>query len=51
MDEMNMGSLVKILATPQKHKKKEKVLKLIMKSDEHLNFHSSKLSGDINSLI
>ncbi len=36
---------------PQKHKRKEKVPKPIVESDEHLNFHSSKSSGDMNSLI
>jgi hypothetical protein len=49
--KVSMGSLVKTLPTLKKYKGKEKVHKPIMESDEHVNFHSFKSSGDVNSLI
>lgn len=51
VDKVSVGSSVKIPTTPQKHKRKEKALRPIVKSDEYLNFHSSESSGDMNSLI
>jgi hypothetical protein len=37
--------------TFQKQKRKEKVLEPIVEFNEHVDFHSSKSSGDVNSLI
>jgi hypothetical protein len=51
MDELNMGSLVKTPTTLQKQKGKEKNFKPIVDFNEHVDFHSSKLNGDVNSLI
>ncbi len=51
IDEIYMGSLVKTPITPQEQKGKEKILKPIVEFDEHVDFHSSKSSGDVNSLI
>lgn len=49
---MNTGSSTKTLMSPEKHKGKEKVLKLIVESMEHVDFHSSlESSGDVHSLI
>jgi len=51
MDELNMGSLVKAPTPLQKQKGKEKFFKPIVEFNEHGDFHSSKLNGDVNSLI
>jgi hypothetical protein len=46
-----MGSLAKTPMAPRKHKGKEKVFEPIVELDEHINFHSFELNGDVNSLI
>jgi hypothetical protein len=46
MDKVNVGSLIKTPTTPQKQKRKEKVLEPIVEFDEHVDFHSLKLNGD-----
>jgi hypothetical protein len=47
-----VGSPIKTLATPNKHKGNEKVFELIVELVEHIDFHFfSKLSGDVHSLI
>ncbi len=51
VDEVSMGSHVKTPTTPQKQKGKEKILELIMESEEHIDFHSLKSNEDVNSLI
>jgi len=51
MDKVNVGPLIKTPTTPQKHKRKEKVLELIVELNEHFDFHSSKLNGDVNFFI
>jgi hypothetical protein len=51
VDEVNVSSSAKTPTTPKKHKGKEKVLKPIVESNEHINFHSFELNGDVNSLI
>ncbi len=52
VDEVSIGSLVKIPATPQKQKGKEnKIPKPIVELDEHVDFHSSKSSENMNSFI
>jgi len=48
---VNVGSLVKTPMTPQKQKGKEKNHEPIVKSNEHVDFHSFESSGDVNSLI
>ncbi len=48
VDKMNVGSLVKIPATLQKHKGKEKILEPMVELDEHIDFHSSESSRDVN---
>jgi hypothetical protein len=50
VDEVNVGSPMKTPATPQKKKGKEKV-EPIVESKKQIDFHSSKSSGDMNSLI
>lgn len=51
VDEVSMGLSTKILTAPKKHKGKEKVFEPIVELDEHINFHSFELNGDVNSLI
>ncbi len=51
MDEVNVGSSVKTRTTFQKQKGKEKVFEPIVEFNEHVDFHSSKSSGHVNSLI
>ncbi len=51
VDEVNMGSPMKTLVAPQKQKGKEKVPEPIVEWDEHIDFHSSESSRDVNSLI
>jgi hypothetical protein len=51
VDEVNVGSLVKTPVVPQKQKGKEKVPEPIVELDQHIDFHSSKSSGDMNSSI
>jgi hypothetical protein len=46
-----MGSLAKTLVPLKKYKGKEKVPKPIVESKEHIDFHSFKLTKDVNSLI
>jgi hypothetical protein len=46
-----MGSLTKTLVAPEKHKGKEKVFESIVESDEHINFDSFELTGDVNTFI
>jgi glycerophosphoryl diester phosphodiesterase len=50
-DEMSMGSLAKTLVALKKYKGKENFSKPIVESNEHVNLHSFKSSGDVNSLI
>jgi hypothetical protein len=50
-DEVSMGSLVKTFAAFKKYKEKEKVPEPIVDLNEHIDFHSSKSNGDVNSLI
>ncbi|CAK9863742.1 unnamed protein product [Sphagnum jensenii] len=51
VDEVNMGLSAKTLAALKKHKGKEKVFEPTVELDEHINFHSFELNGDMNSLI
>ncbi|CAM6030436.1 unnamed protein product [Sphagnum balticum] len=51
VDKVNVGSPLKIPMALQKHKGKEKILKPMVELDEHINFHSLELSGDVNFLI
>ncbi len=47
-----MGSPVKTPAAPQKQKGKEnKIFKLVVELDEHVDFHSFESTGNMNSLI
>jgi len=46
-----MGSLVKTFAALKKYKEKEKVPEPIVDLNKHIDFHSSKSNGDVNSLI
>jgi hypothetical protein len=51
VDEVNMDSPAKTPTALKKHKGKEKVFEPIVKLDEHINFQSFELIGDVNFLI
>jgi len=51
VNELSMGSSTKTLVAPEKHKGKEKVFESIVESDEHIDFHSFELTGDMNTFI
>jgi len=51
VNELNMGSSTKTLVAIKKHKGKEKVFESIVELDEHINFLSFELIGDVNTFI